>query len=364
MTAAPATNATIAAALQLNFGGGSAEQFRKHWPVLRILSKVQGVGTACTIPVEFKRGDTSLSSFHAEGGDYPDEKAVLRDNATLAWTEVAQTFAVTDLATGVAGSNRFATPEGLLGGPSAVRRSEAHGTVVSIYDDLVTGFYTGNVGATPKQLAGMSYAAAASGAFAGLDPSDTGYEQWAGSSDTGTLTAFNDDPIGTLRDFISGIRDQGGSADFAFARSALINPVLNAIQSQPSQARIMLPDGPLPVADLGARAVNIDGTWLVEDTSAPANKVHVISSESVELQYLVPDMDVMTLDEIAAGVSALLGRTVAPSAVEQILRRPYQLPPLWFAPLGRTATKSKVGVSGLYQLGWRTRKDHGILTLS
>jgi hypothetical protein len=343
---AQATLSAIAAHLRLKYGpGAAAKQFRKHYPLIRVLPKVASTGEQASTPVEFERTDSAGSSFHTPGGDYPSENAVPRDYARWNWSEVAQTAGVDDLAAGIARSNA-------LPGNMDLMRSEVGGAVHKIFSDLNAYAYTGDHTASPPQLAGI-VTAGGTATYAGIDPTDTGYGNWQGKNaapGAGSLGAFEDDPAPYLREkILDSIRDAGGSADFAFCGSTLISLLLKGYQQADSQTRIRLYSGiEVPVMELGARAVVVDN-------------IAVISSESAELQYVaqpVPD------PAEVAGMLREFGMDISPSVVEALLRRPLDLPPLYFEALPKTGTKQRIGIAGQMQIAWKVRRHHGVLTLA
>lgn len=357
---ASATLAALQAHLQLKYGGTVTHQFRKHYPALRVIpkvsSRVRPSDGGPNYPVEFKRGDSAGSSFHTPGGDFPTAGSVLRASARYNWSELAQRFGVDDLAAGISRSNRL---------PSAgtVMSSEGASAIVSMMDDAETSFYTGDFTASPPQLAGIT-AAGGTATYAGINPATSGYEKWQGKNNTGTLATFNDDPQAVLRErIITPIRDEGGSADFAFCRSGLIDKILNAQNGADANTRIRLYGGEsIPVLSLGARAAVVDSTWFIEDPSAPENKIAVVSTEDVEIQYVDQSAD-MDFEAMAAAM-AQFGVNLHPSVVEQIMTGPLALPPVYFVEIGRTATKQEIGVATQLQVVWKRRNTHGLLTLS
>lgn len=361
MAASPATIATLVAHLNIKFSGANARQYRKHYPFLRVVPKrqVQSDGKAGG-PVEFERGDAAGSSFHTPGDDYPDEKSVKRKLAQWDIAEVALTAGYTDLAKGIASNNRLPSRQDF-------RASEIHGTVHAALKDLNASCYTGDYTASPPELAGLE-TAGGSAAFGGIDPGVSGYEAWEGQNDTETLSNFNDDPVGVMRAYLDAIRDEGGSADFAFAKSGIITTLLNAQQGADSQVRVRLYDGvDYPITEIGARAVVVDNCWFIDDPAAQANKVNVISSESIEYQYVAQEMP--SPDEIAAALTGMIGAdgsriSLEPSVVEQLLAREMQLPPFYFTALAKTATKDRIGIAHQGQLTYTQRRHHGVLSLT
>ena len=277
--------------------------------------------------------------------------------ATLSVGEYADTAAVTGRAESAA---RLAlNPLGVAGGPSLMR-SEIDDAVGNIAETLANDIYSGS---GSNSIIGLATAVDSTGTYANIAQSS--YSEWASIEDTGALASVSFEMI---REFLTDIEDWSGERpDFAVTTPAVLDKCKGLFSSyDPYVSKVNI--GGKDVMLSGARAINIEGIWLVGDPRCTAGTMYALNSNHIALRSMPhaafsaagvsPDSfaaeftrvtgDAMTAAEAGAMIGKALNGGITP----------------FIKDLGASGNQESKEVFCYPQLQVKGRKFHGKLVLS
>lgn len=351
---ASTTTAQIASLLAYRGRSGVYRQYLTRLPELACFTyKPAEPGSSASWPLVFESANDT--AFHTPGDDYAAPDPGVKTTASLAYMEATRTAGVHDLAQALArGSFNFE-------GGAGLKKFEIDNEAVKLLKILATAFYTGNPSATPPELCGLDYVCGTS-TFAGVNPATSGQETWVGTTESVTEVAFNADPVGVLRDSLLGpMADLGYRPKVVFCEDARIRKIIAATDTAPAQVRSMPIGNGFTVADLGGVGAIVDSTIFMPSPNTPTGKFYALDPEYLEYQFVPREIDTALM---ALTMSEILGRQVTEHAVQRLLNRALNVPPIWFEDIAKTGTQQKVGLVTHGQAKFLVRAAFGRLALT
>jgi hypothetical protein len=349
--------AAISAVMNLVYADSMADLIRRDVLLPNILPVRTDGNNVATWPV--KSNARTAGGAYAEGADMVDDDydAHARTQASLAWAQYRAGAKVSGLSEALARAN---------GSPAlnpGVFEDEIRDAIDKVAVDLSTHAYSGNVAASPTQLAGLAAAIDSSGNYAGVN-------------------------IGTYTDWVSA-ENTLAAADLSFEtlRENLHRPVKDACGMWP---RVVVCDGATfdrvgalfgdqrryvdEIVNVGGqmvnlklrggyRAIEVDGIPYVEDRHATANTLYAIGPDAIEWRQ-VPAQGPDQAGVVVAAMKALTGTELDLDEVRRMLAaRANRLQPT-VEMLGRTGDAHKAMIKVYCQLIVRYRNRCGKLLLT
>lgn len=296
---------------------------------------------------------------YSEGADMADGDydAHARLQATLAWAEYRKGAKVSGLSEAVARANG----SNALG--SSVLDDEIRDAIDDLAVDLSEHSYSGVVGSSPTQLAGLAASVAASGSYAGIDP--TSYTDWVSAVGTFALAdmSFTNLRAQGLRLF----KDATGMWPVFGVCSGTVFDAIHNLFNDQSQFlyEVQTLDGrTINLKQVfGGRALEIDGTPIVEDRHATASTIYWFGMDSAEYRQ-VPIVTPAQFGEVVAAVKALTGVDLDPNEVRAALVAATTRLQPGIDVLARTGDAFKAQVKWYGQLCVRNRRRVAKTTLT
>lgn len=355
---ATVTRADVAVAMSLILRDPMVDQFRRDSVMLNILAVRPGANAALTWNPKFT--GRSAGGPYAEGADMSagDYDSHVRAQAVLSWASYRAGAKVSGLAMAVTSNgNQY-----VVGGD--LFDEELRDAVDKMAMDVSSDIYAGDPTASPVELAGAAIAIdGTAGTFAGL--ASATYAEWLASENTIATASLSKETI----------------------RQYLIRPVQNAARKRPDV--ITCPpsifDTLIPLFDdkvdttiilraannervdialaAGARALNLDGTWIIEDRHCTASTLYAWSLDDVELQQVPAATPQRDPKRVAAAIKMLTGVDIEVEEVEKMMRRGGAVAPT-IEFLAQTGDAYQAMVKAYIQLKWRRRNSFAKLVLS
>jgi len=277
--------------------------------------------------------------------------------ATLNMGEYADTAAVTGRAESAAAL--ALNPLGVAGGQSLMM-SEINDAVGNIAETLANDIYSGS---GSNSIIGLATAVDATGTYAGIDP--TTYTEWVSVEDTGALA---DVSFEMVREFLTDIEDLSGERpDFAVTTPTVLDKCKGLFSSyDPYVSKVNVSGRDVMLS--GARAINIEGIWLIGDPRCTAGTMYALNSNHIALRSMPHKsfaMAGLTPDVVAAEFTRVTGTAITAQEAAALLGKALNggITP-FIKDLGASGNQDSKEVFCYPQLQVKGRKFHGKLVLS
>jgi hypothetical protein len=344
--------AAISAALSLILMDSNVKQFRRDCPILHMIPVEKGAGKVCVINAKVK-GRTAAGAY-SEGADMADGdfESDVRINGSLNWASYREGVKISGLASAVAASSGGTHNAG----DSDLWAEEMVDAIDSLADKLGEDIYAGDASASPVELAGAAQAIDddTGTSFAGIDPAT--YSDWLGNETTFALASIS---VALLREKIfRPIKDATGRYPDVVTCSGAIFDQVVGLGDGNTLMDIRVLGNEIRLADLGARAVMVDGVPFVEDRHCTSNTLYGWSMRDVCLKQLPSAITAANVKNVQQALKQLVGEEIPLSDIESGLQRMRgQLTPT-VEVLGQTGDAYKAQVKVYAQLKWRRRNSH------
>lgn len=347
----------ITAVMNLLYGDAMADQIRRDVLMPNLLPVRTGRNSTMTWTV--KSAARAAGGAFAEGADMSDSDfdSHHRLQASLAWAEYRTGAKVSGLSEALSRVN----------GSPALDPSLFNDEIRDAIDYLAVLIsqhtYSGNVAASPTQLAGLATAVDSSGSYAGIDPGT--YTDWVAAENTLATADLSLDNIS--QNLIRPIKDNCGMYPVFMVSSGSVFDKVKALfgDSVRYLDEVQTIDGGTVnlKARGGFRAIEVDGVPLIEDRHATSNTIYGFARDAVEYQQ-VPAVGPDQAGVIIQAVKALTGMTLEEDQVAAMLRASTQRLQPTIEMLGKTGDNHKAMVKVYAQIGVRYRNRTGKLTLT
>lgn len=303
------------------------------------------------------RGRTVPTAGVAQTAAAPTTSQDTPVKATLNIGEYADTASVTGRAESAAAM--ALNPLGVSGGTSLMM-GEIKDAVGNIAEGIANEIYSGT---GSDSIIGLATAVDSTGTYANIDPST--YTDWVSIEDTGALADISFEMI---REFLTDIEDLGGERpDFAVTTPTVLDKVKGLFSGyDPYVNKVNI--GGRDVMLSGARAVNVEGIWLVGDPRCTAGTIYALNSEHISLRsmphagFTLPGM---SPDVVAAEFARVTGQTITAQEAASLLQRALNGGLIPFVKdLGASGNQTSKEVFCYPQLQVKERFKHGKLVLS
>lgn len=288
---------TFSAVLNIIFADTLANQFNNSYPVLNLFDVENGANSVCLWPVKFRT--RTAGGVYAEGadmssGDY-DSNTPLQ--ASHAYAQYRKGARVSGLAQAVSAQS------GGLALNIDVVQNEIADAVDSLFLDLSTHLYSGNVGASPVQLAGLAAAIDSSTAapYAGIDPAT--YTDWKSAEATIAAASLN---IANIRTYLlNPVQDAAGPNPDMVLCDRVFYDKVKVLADQSGDAPMMMIGGQRRLLrDLGVNAVTVDGVPFIYDRFCTSNTAYAITRKDVKIVQVPDATQLYTSDPARAAANA------------------------------------------------------------
>jgi hypothetical protein len=289
--------ANRSAVMNLIFRDSLAVQFNDKYPALQLFEVESGSNAVCTWPAEFET--RTAGGAYAEGadmasGDY-DSNTTLQ--ASQSWAFYRKGARLSGTVQAVVSAN------GGLPMNMNLVESEIKGGVKSLFKDLNTHLYSGNVGASPVQLAGLAAAIDSSTAapYAGIDGAT--YTSWKSGEGSIAVASLS---IANVRTYLlNPVRNAHGlNPDFVLCDEVFYDKV-KVLADSSGEVPFMYMNGQRVILrDIGVQAVMVDGVPFVYDRFCTTNTAYAITREHIKIVQLPPVTGLYTGDEAVAASNA------------------------------------------------------------
>lgn len=348
----------ISAALSLIFNDPITDQFRRDCPILAMLPIKAGSGKNLAWSVKLQARNTAgaySEGADMEDGDFSNHNRV---GATLNWGQYREGVKISGLSQAAAAS----LPGSHNAGEASLWNEEMGDAIDALAASLAGDVYGGDPAASPTELAGAAIAVDSDTGvtFAGINPAT--YGDWVGNEDTIALSAISVENLRTK--LHRPIKDATGrNPDVVTVPGNVFDKIVGLADSQTTDV-IRVVGNEIRVADLGARAVFIDGVPYIEDRHCTANTAYAWSMRHVTLEQLPAAMP--SAREVQVALKNLTGVEVPMADVEnglRQLREPGVLTPT-VEMLGQTGDSYKAQIKVYAQMKWRRRNAFGKLVFT
>jgi len=347
---------TVSAVMSVLYADQLADQIRRDVLLPNLLEVANDRNSACNWRVKFSGRDTAAAK--AEGHEVDrsaDFSTHIRKQATLAWAEY---FA-------------YARVSGL--GEATQQASEGQSLfaeeLVDAVDELAvlisSDTYVGQVGASPAELEGLTDAVDSTGTYAGL--AQATYGEWASGEQTLPAASLSLDNLRTKlhRTF----KDACGMwPEFVVCPGAQWDAVCALYNDQTRQMVDVVTTQARGQVNLkaagGFRAVMVDGIPYIEDRHCTASTFYALHSSALSYRQ-VPALPVgMDIHDLGKAIKDLVGVTLEPGEIEQMLVRGGQRLQPYIKLLGADGDNTDAMVKWYGQLRLKYRNRAAKLTLT
>lgn len=285
------------AVMNLIFRDALAAQYNDKYPTLQLFEVEPGSNAVCTWPAVFETrtaGGAFAEGADMSSGDY-DSNTTLQ--ASQSWAFYRKGARLSGTVQAVVGAN------GGLPLNMNLVESEIKDATKSLFKDLNTHLYSGNVGASPVQLAGLAAAIDSSTAapYAGIDGAT--YTAWKSGEATIAAASLS---IANIRTYLlNPVRNAHGlNPDFVLCDEVFYDKV-KVLADQSGEVPFMYMNGQRVILrDIGVNAVMVDGVPFVYDRFCTASTAYAITREHIKLVQLPPISGLYTGDEVLAAQNA------------------------------------------------------------
>lgn len=352
------TRAALSAVLNLVYQDDIVDQFRRDVVLANLLTVRNGRNDACTWPVKFR--GRSAGGAYAEGADMEDEDFDSHDRkqAMLPWAQYRTGAKISGLAQAIASASG--------GGVSAdVTDEELRDAIDELAILVGAGFYSGNPGASPVELAGAALAIDDNdGAnFAAIDPTD--YGDWLASEET---LAAEDVSISNIRKLLfRPVKDAVGmDPEFVTCPGGVIDLLKDVLgEKAPTVQQVRTTRGVIDItAATGMKAISIDGVPFIEDRHCTASTCYSWHSRYVEVRQVPATKARVDPNTVIQALKALTGVDVSVDEVEARLRANANAMVPTIEALAQTGDATKYQVKWYGQLAWKRRNAFSKLILT
>ena len=350
--------ATISAVLNLIFAEKIAANFRRD-AVLPNLLKVDPLGaTNSTATWKAKLAARNTANAVAEGhtvvdGDFSTDT---RKQATLSWAHYESYWSISGTALRISAANGAGGGDGLM-----------NEEIIDALDELTVNMssdsYAGNVTNSPIEIEGLARAVKSTVAYAGIDPAvDT---TWAAAQDTLAAASLS---IANLRTkLLRPYKDANGTMpEFVICDGTRWDLVaaLGDTKAVINVDTLVTANGTIKLAELGFRAIRIDGVPFIEDRHCTSAVFYALSSQNVSYMQTPPLASSMDPAVLARAVKDLTGMDVASNdiAAAQLMMRGRLTPQINLLAKSGDSTRGQAVID--LQLKVRSRAKTAKLTLT
>lgn len=354
---AAASTTTIADVL---VSAGKAEKIRNainRRCVLLNLLTVELCGDPVSWGVKF-RGRTAVSAGISQTASAPSATTDYRVPASLNVGEYSDTASVTGRAESAAAM--ALNPLGVAGGARSLLEDEINDAVGNIAEGIANALYSGS---GSNNIIGLATAVDSTGTYASIDPGT--YTDWASIEDTGALADISFEMI---REFLTDIEDASGERpDFAVTTPTILDKIKGLFSGYDAYVSEVMIGGKRIMLS-GARAVQVEGIYVVGDPRCTSGTMYALNSGHIALRSM-PHKDAllpgMTPEAIAAEFTRLTGNPMTAQEAAALMGRYLNggLVP-FIKTLGATGNQTSKQVFCYPQLQVKERNKHGKLVLS
>jgi hypothetical protein len=330
--------------------------------VLLSLLRTKIVGDPIAWDVEFT--STRAAASQADTAAAPTATKDIKERAVLSIGEYVTTAGVTGRAASAAAASL--NPIG-VSGDSSLLASEVSKGVKQTAKQMAADLYAAT--GSSSSIVGMATAIDATGTYANLAQST--YSEWASTEQTGALAALSFEMIDTL--FTAIYTTAGERPDFAVTTPTILSKLKTLYGPYQSYVSEIMVGGQTRKLMSGARALNVEGLWCIEDPDCTASTIYALNDSQIEIGYMVQAEYLNALanpDIVAAELTRMIRErggteTVRAEEAAAILQRAMNggiMP--YLKRLGPTGNQENIEVICYPQLRVLGRKFHGKLTLS
>lgn len=312
---AGASLASISAFLNLMYGAGSVDQFRRDVILPNLIPTVFESNATCTWRAKVAARNTAAAKAagaDASGSDFSTDTKL---QASLAWAHYESFASITGTAQRIAAANGGYN-SGMGGGSELDREIADAGEELSVL--LSQHSYSGVVGNTPPELAGLAAAIDSTGTYAGIAQSS--YSDWASGENTLASADLSVEKIRTL--LFRPVKDATGHKPSVVLCSGTIMDQVKTLADNATAVQIIATPalGPVNVANLGFDGVMVDGVPFLEDRHATASTLYAVNLAHLEYVQIPPDWLSMDPGQIAGAVKEITGKTIGRDVIEGAIR--------------------------------------------
>lgn len=346
----------LSAVLNLKFSDPITATLRRDVALLNLIGVVPKANSSATWGV--KIGARTTAAAKAQGYDVQssDYSSDARQQATLAWAHYEAYAAVTGTAQRISQANgSAAVSNDILG-------EELNDAAQELAVKVSTHLYSGDVSATPVEVAGVAVAIDSSGNYAGIDAST--YTTWVSAEATGSLSTLTLDNIRT--NVFRPVLDATGKRPTAVVLPGALHDKVAALVD-PSQ-RILRPvNSPLGMVDLasmGFVGFQLDGVPFIEDRHCTSNTMYGLTLDQLEIQQVPPAWTTMDPGQLSSMLKELSGQVIDPALVLGMMQQAQRKLSFQVNALSKTGDSSKLQLVGDFQLCVKRRNAFSKYTLS
>ena len=349
--------ATISAVLNLIFAEKIAANFRRD-AVLPNLLKVDPLGaTNSTATWKGKLAARNTANAVAEGhtvvdGDFSTDT---RKQATLAWAHYESYYSISGTAL------RIATANG--GNNDDLLMEEMGDALDELTVNISSDSYAGNVTNSPIEVEGLARAVKSTVSYAGIDPAvDT---TWAAAQDTLAAASLS---IANLRTkLLRPYKDANGTMpEFVICDGTRWDLVAALMDTKAviNVDTLVTANGTIKLAELGFRAIRIDGVPFIEDRHCTSAVFYALSSQNVSYMQTPPLASSMDPAVLARAIKDLVGMDVSSNdiAAAQLMMKGRLTPQINLLAKSGDSTRGQAVID--LQLKVRSRAKTAKLTLT
>lgn len=285
------------AVMNLIFRDSLAVQFNDKYPSLQLFEVESDGNAVCTWSAEFET--RTAGGAYAEGADMAsgDYDSNTTRQASQSWARYRKGARLSGDVQAVV------TQNGGLPQNMNLVEHEIKGGVKSLLKDLNTHLYSGNVGASPVQLAGLAAAIDSSTAapYAGIDGAT--YTTWKSAEASIAVAALN---IANLRTYLfNPIRNAHGLYPDMVLCDEVFYDKVKILADQSGEVPFMYMNGQRVILrELGVNAVMVDGVPFVFDRFCTTNTAYAITRDHIKIVQLPPSAALYTGNEALAAANA------------------------------------------------------------
>ena len=349
----------LSGVMNLTFSESLAVQLRRDVLLPNLIAAKVPAPVNSTVSWGAKFTNRSAGGAYAEGADMADADfdSHTKVPASLPWVQYRKGAKISGLAEAISRQN----------GSSAFNLGEFREQLDEAVDDLAKDIsahsWTGNVAASPPQLAGLSTSVASSGTYANINSAT--YSEWASAQNTGLLV---DVDAKYLREKLHRpLKDNCGIAPtFVLCDGTtwdLVGDSLTDNQRQLVETVRTLSGESINIIDAGYRAFMIDGVAYIEDKDAPANTLFAFARDAIHYEH-VPAVGPAQAGEIITMMKDLSGVTLQEDEVVAMIRQMGGRLTPTIKMLGATGDSFKAMVKVYAQIVVKYRNRCAKLTLS
>ena len=295
--------ATIAAALSLVFDEQISDNFRRDAVLPNLLRVVPSGNDTATWKTKIAARNTAAAV--AEGhtvvdGDFSTDT---RLTASLTWAHYESYFALSGTAMRISAAN------GGGGDNGGALIEEMTDSLDELTVKISSDSYAGAVTASPVQVEGLARAVKSSVAYAGIDPAT--YTTWVAAQNTLATASLS---IANLRTkLLRPYKDANGKMpEFVICDGATWDLIaaLGDSKTVISIDTITTAMGRVNLAELGFRAVRIDGVPFIEDRHCTTSVLYALDSKNVFYRQTPPLVASMDPAILQRAIKDLTGKDV------------------------------------------------------